>query len=113
MDADPNARPGDDAASPAGARASGQASGAAYASVRVAFVGRVALYADGDMVALYARDDTPSNLIASLLRPPSTIPEPPADSDCDQATYQDGAMAGDQRCGRDNTAVTLEHGLRP
>lgn len=111
MQQDPNAMSGDDVTTPLGVRVSLDGTDAAYAAANVALVARVAVYADDDTVALYARDNTAGNLFATLLNPRWGWNPYISENDCDQATYQHGAMTGTPLCGRDNTAITLEHAL--
>lgn len=111
MQADPNAGPSDDPLNPVGVRLSTDGTDAAYAAANVAFVGRVAVYADDDTVAVYARDNTPGNMLVTILGPWRITQDYRPESDCDQATYQQGAMTGTPLCWRDNTAITLEHDL--
>lgn len=109
--ADPNAAPGDDVVEPAGVRASAQGSGRVYVAANVAFVARGAAYADRDTVALYARDNTPGNIVATFLYAWYVTQPFPSEVDCDQATYQQGHLDGARDCWRDNTALTFEHAL--
>ena len=110
--ADPNAHPSDDALQPG---AAGASTGAGlYAYAHVAFVARAAVHADQGSVALYVRDNTPGNLVASAADPLSPTGPAVAESDCDQTAYAARHATGDRwRCARDNTAITLEHALLP
>lgn len=108
--ADPNAAGGNPLVEPAGARASAEGSGRVYVAANVAFVARGAVYADEDTAALYARDNTPGNMIAMFLYAWYVTQPIPSEVDCDQATYQQGHADGARECWRDNTAFTFEHG---
>lgn len=58
---------------------------------------------------VYLRDNTPGNVLAQVVSSLGITKGHVAESDCDQSTYQSGAYAGDRsRCGRDNTAVTVD-----
>lgn len=106
MGADPNA--------PSNSHPGGRASLAAdraYASANAPLAGRAAVYVDSSSAALYVRDNTPDNLVWG--RTWSVTNNAPIESDCDQSTYHSGVRSGDSRCNRDNTAVTIEHGLLP
>lgn len=57
-------------------------------------------------VGLYARDNSPNNVVSTLTCVRVTGCWSP-ESDCDHATYERGARVGDPRCDRDNTAFGL------
>ena len=123
MGADPNAMSGDEVTTPVGVRAS-TAEREAYLGTNVLLVGRVALYAgtcgegepglEGDAscdgarevrTGLYARDNTPGNILATLGQCTRWIICYVSESDCSHDTYVRGAMDPPSQCGRDNTAL--------
>jgi hypothetical protein len=58
----------------------------------------------------YVRDDTPGNVLATVVSAPGLTKGYVKEGDCDQATYQAGAYDPDPEtarthCGRDNTAI--------
>lgn len=61
-----------------------------------------------DRSAWYVRDNTPGNLLATLVGGTSLTGRYVGETDCDQATYQASVEQGDRRCARDNTALTLD-----
>ncbi|HET6405415.1 MAG TPA: hypothetical protein VFH78_12280 [Candidatus Thermoplasmatota archaeon] len=107
---DPNAAPSLDASQPLAVRVGSANYEEAYASTNIGGVGRAVLYVGPEMTAVYVRDNTPGNVLATAVSAPGITQGYVSENDCDQATYQGGAMAGDRtRCGRDNTAVTVQY----
>ena len=105
----------------------------AYVGLDIALVGRVALYngactdangpglegeakcaETGTRTATYLRDNTDqatsgTNVLATLVSAAGLTKGHPSEADCDQATYQQGAVENRRDlCGRDNTAITVE-----
>lgn len=99
-----------------------------YVLTDIAVVGRAAVY-DGvcsgsgaglegatacsgslqDRSAVFLKDNTPGELLATVVSAIGLTKGHAADGDCDQATYQHGAETGDRSlCGRDNTAITVD-----
>jgi hypothetical protein len=111
---DVNTGAGDDPLTPLGLRVTSADGGdgrSTYVGTNIALVGRAALYVDEGTVAVYLRDNTVGNALATVVSAARLTQGHVEETDCDQATYQAGAEAGDARCGRDNTAITVEHGL--
>jgi hypothetical protein len=97
-----------------------------YVAANIALVGRAVLYEgqcqggsglEGDSTcdsghqgrtATYLRDDTPGNLLATVISSLGITKGHVSEQDCDQATYEKGAYDGTRGCGRDNTAITVE-----
>lgn len=104
------------------------ASREAYAGFDIALVGRAVVYAgecqgggaglEGasacqgggqQRAGVYLRDNTPGNVLAQAVSAPGITKGYVSEADCDQATYADGANHNDRtKCGRDNTAVTVQ-----
>ena len=106
--ADPNAAPSLDAGQPLGVRVGSANLNEVYASVNIGGVGRAAAYVGPDMTAIYLRDNTPGNVLATVVSSLGITQGYVSENDCSQTTYQTGAMAGDRTlCGRDNTAITV------
>ena len=58
---------------------------------------------------VYLRDDTPNNVLATVVSAPGITKGYVSETDCDLATYQYGAEHNDRSlCGRDNTALGVE-----
>ena len=110
LGANPNDAIGNDALNPLGVRVASDGS-AVYAAANIALVGRAAVYTDGGTTAVYLRDNTEGNVLASAISALRITQGYVDETDCDQAVYQDGAMTGTPKCGRDNTAITVEQGL--
>lgn len=106
-DADPTL-----AASPVAFRVS-NAGSEAYVGTNIFSVGRAVVYTDGEgMVGIYLRDNTPGNVLATVVSSAGITKGYPSEDDCDQATYEVGAYdlnpdTARTHCGRDNTAITL------
>lgn len=99
-----------------------------YVLTDIAIVGRAAVYTgachggDGlegatacdsallqDRTAVFLKDNTPGELLATVVSAAGLTRGHAADGDCTQSTYQTGAYNGDRSlCGRDNTAVTVD-----
>lgn len=103
----PNGDAGDDPLNPLGLRITSDGS-QFYVGANIVAVGKAVVYADGNTAAVYLRDNTPPNVLATLVSAPRITQGHVSEADCDQATYQAGAENGDARCGRDNTAITVE-----
>lgn len=59
--------------------------------------------------AVYVRDDTPGDVLATAVSAPGITKGHVSQADCDEGTYMSGAEQGSREyCGRDNTAITLE-----
>lgn len=104
-----DAKPRADAlnAQPLGFRVSSDGS-QQYLGVDIALVGQAVLYHGNGMVGVYLRDNTPVNGLATVVSAPGITKGYVSENDCDQATYQQGAMTNDRTlCGRDNTAITV------
>ena len=108
----------------------GTTGGEAYVGLDIAMVGRAALYngacttggsLEGDAcdqgdtrTGVYLRDNTDqatsgTNVLATLVSALGITRGYPAEGDCNQATYQQGAVENRRDlCGRDNTAITVE-----
>jgi len=113
MGSDPNSMASNDATNPLGVRVSASGS-SAYTAVNIADVGRAVLFVDDGTVAVYLRDNTITNgenVLATAVSAAGITRGTPGEADCDQAVYHAGAVAGDRRCTRDNTAITVEHEL--
>jgi hypothetical protein len=101
--------------------------GEVYAYANIAVVGRAAVYTgvcnggDGiegatscngqlqDRSAVYLRDNTPGNVLATVISAAGLTKGHAAEGDCDQTLYAQGAESGDRSlCGRDNTAITVD-----
>jgi len=110
MGADPNQGEADpiDGASPVALRVSTSGS-QVYTGANIFSVGRAVVYTDGSgMVAVYLRDNTPTNLLAQAISAPGITQGTPGDADCDQETYAEGANTNNRDlCTRDNTAITV------
>lgn len=110
---DINGPVGDDPTNPLGLRVSSTGDNA-YVGTNIALVGRAAVYVDSSTAAVYVRDNTIGNVLATGVSAPGITRGYVSENDCDQDTYQTGAMNDDRTlCGRDNTAITVEHGLLP
>lgn len=107
---DPNAMTGEDPLNPLGVRVSSDGS-ESYVGANIVLVGRVVVYVGPDAVGVYLRDNTPGNLLATVISAARVTQGYVSENDCDQSLYQQGAMSGTPLCGRDNTAITVEHGL--
>ena len=98
-----------------------------YVLTDIAVVGRAAVYTGAchggnglegatscgssteDRTAVFLKDNTPGELLATVVSAIGLTKGHAADGDCDQATYQHGAQTGDRSlCGRDNTAITVD-----
>lgn len=110
LNADPNTALGEDPTNPLGFRVSTDGS-QVYTAANIALVGRAAVYVGQDSAGVYLRDNTPSNVLATVVSSARVTQGYVDETDCSQATYQEGAMTGTPLCGRDNTAITVEHGL--
>ena len=107
---DPNSMEGGNPLNPLGLRV-GAKDGAVYASANIGLVGRAAVYTDDSTTAIYLRDNTPGNVLATVVSTARITTGYVDENDCPQSVYQAGAYAPPSSCGRDNTAITLEHGL--
>lgn len=105
--ADPNTMRGDDPLTPLGVRASSDGS-QVYASTNIALVGRAAAYVGPGTIAVYLRDNTLGNLLATVVSAPRITQGYVDENDCSQSVYEYGAYHGNSQCGRDNTAITVE-----
>jgi hypothetical protein len=56
----------------------------------------------------YLRDDTPGNVLATVVSSAGITRGHVAETDCNQSEYQSGAYDGTRGCGRDNTAISVE-----
>ena len=111
---DPNAGSGEDPTNPLGIRVSADSGETQlYTGANIALVGRAALYVDDGTAAVYLRDNTPLNVLATAVSAPRVTQGHVSEQDCDQETYQRGAETGSAECGRDNTAITVTHELLP
>lgn len=121
---DVNDAPGSDPLNPVGVRASTANLQEAYVSANVALVARGALYvgtcgADDPglegaascagtrelRTGLYARDNTPGNIIATAVTCLIRIICYVSENDCSYETYVYGMYHPPSECGRDNTAL--------
>lgn len=83
-----------------------------FVGANVPLVGRAIVYADDSTVAIYLRDNMIANVLATVVSAAGITQGHVDENDCDQETYQSGAMQRDRSlCGRDNTAITVEHAL--
>jgi hypothetical protein len=103
----PTGNAADDPLNPLGVRVTSDGD-QVYVGTNILLVGKAVVYADSDTVAVYIHDNTPTNVLASVVSAPRITQGHVSEADCDQATYQAGAENGDARCGRDNTAITVE-----
>lgn len=98
-----------DGASPVAIRVS-KFGDSVYVGGNIFAVGRAVVWTNGqDSAAVYLRDNTPGNVLATAISSARVTKGFVSENDCDQATYQAGAYApaGESRCGRDNTAITV------
>ena len=56
----------------------------------------------------YVRDNTPNNVLATIVSAPRLTQGYVSEADCTQAVYQHGAYHPPSDCGRDNTAISTE-----
>ncbi|HUR69045.1 MAG TPA: hypothetical protein VM370_07340 [Candidatus Thermoplasmatota archaeon] len=96
---------------PLGLRVSSDGTNAVYVGTNIVLVGKAVLYVDHSAVAVYVEDNTPTNALATVVSAPRVTQGHVDETDCDQATYQDGAINHTAACGRDNTAITVEHAV--
>ena len=109
--ADPNSGPSLEPTQPLGVRVSSANANEVYTSVNIGGVGRAAVYVGPSESAIYLRDNTPGNLLASAVSALRITQGYPSENDCSQATYQSGAFNPPSQCGRDNTAITVHYAL--
>lgn len=84
----------------------------AYAAADILMVGRAAVYVGQDgntwTQAVYLRDNTPGDVLATAVSAPGITKGYVSEGDCDESTYMSGAEQGNRNlCGRDNTAITV------
>ena len=123
LGADPNGMSGQDPLAPLGFRASTSELREGYLAANVVLVARVAVYVgtcgederglEGETscqgarelrTGVYARDNTPGNVLATLVQCSTQIICYVSEGDCSHETYVRSAMTGERMCGRDNTA---------
>lgn len=113
LGANPGDASTDDPLNPLGLRVSYNGSDA-YVGLNIGLVGQVVLFANDESAAVYVRDNTVGNVLATIVSSAGITRGFVSENDCNQSTYQKGAMENDRSlCGRDNTAITVEHGLLP
>lgn len=107
LEQDPNTMSGEDAANPVGLRVSSDGEDEVYTAANIVLVGRAVVYVGPDMAAVYLRDNTPGNVLATVVSTARITQGYVSENDCDQAVYQEGAQTQTPLCGRDNTAITV------
>jgi len=108
---DPGDATTDDPLNPLGFRVSHDGEDT-YVGVNIALVGQAVLFTNDHSTAVYLRDNTDGNVLATVVSSLGITRGYVSENDCDQSTYQTGAQNDDRTlCGRDNTAITVEHGL--
>lgn len=103
--------PGSNPTTP-GVRVSSKDQNRAYIGLNVPLVGHAQTYVDRETVAVYVADNTPGNVLATVVSAAGITQGNVGETDCDQSVYQSGATQGNRTlCSRDNTAVTVTHSL--
>lgn len=110
MGTDPNGHESANPLNPLAFRA-GSTGDESYAAFSIGFVGRAAVYSGDGVAAVYLRDNTPGNALATVVSAPRITQGFVDENDCSQAVYQAGAMNPPSDCGRDNTAITVYYTL--
>lgn len=96
-----------------GARVSSANLNEVYVGADIHPVGMAFVYVGPGTIALYIHDNTPGNLLATVVSAPRVTQGYVSENDCSQSTYQTGAYFPPSECGRDNTAVTIEYPALP
>lgn len=79
-----------------------------YVALNIDQVGQAIVYTDGTLAAAYIEDGNILNAVAIVVSSAGVTRGHVSEDDCNQETYQQGAMENDrQKCGRDNTAITV------
>lgn len=92
-----------------GARVSSANLNEVYAGADIHPVGMAFVYVSEDRTAVYVHDNTPGNVLATIVSTPRITQGYVSENDCSQDVYQTGAYSPPSQCGRDNTAITVEY----